>query len=168
MTDESPIHTVHKRVCHTFLRHWKAHNNAYPKLIKMTPEELRQFNIVNAFAKPDEMMRLSGALGPLQGEALTGTLTILIKPTATGSVIRFDYVVGGYMRFKVADVAPGVDKVLGEQLVGLANALGGALPVAHDERDGEAKDASAKSEPGLDAVAADLADEAPKDAPESD
>ena len=47
MTDESPIHTVHKRVCHTFLRHWKAHNNAYPKL--------RQFNIVNAFAKPDEM-----------------------------------------------------------------------------------------------------------------
>ena len=55
MTDESPIHTVHKRVCHTFLRHWKAHNNAYPKLIKMTPEELRQFNIVNSFGKPDEL-----------------------------------------------------------------------------------------------------------------
>ena len=120
------------------------------------------------FAKPDEMMRLSGAFGPLQSEAVTGTLTIQIRKTATGSSIRFDYVVGGYMRFKVADVAPGVDKVLGEQLVGLANALGGALPVAHDERDGEAKDASAKSEPGLDAVAADLADEAPKDAPESD
>jgi hypothetical protein len=29
MTDESPAHTVHKRVCHTLLRHWKAHNNAY-------------------------------------------------------------------------------------------------------------------------------------------
>ncbi|TFF56110.1 hypothetical protein EIC84_20700 [Comamonas sp. A23] len=29
-----PIHTVHKRVCQTFLRHWKVHNNAYPKLIK--------------------------------------------------------------------------------------------------------------------------------------
>ena len=42
MTDESPIHTVHKRVCQTFLTPWKAHNNAYPKLIKMTPEELRQ------------------------------------------------------------------------------------------------------------------------------
>ena len=120
------------------------------------------------FAKPDEMMRLSGAFGPLQSEAVTGTLTIQIRKTATGSSIRFDYVVGGYMRFQVADVAPGVDKVLGEQLVGLANALGGALSVAHDERDGEAKDASAKSEPGLDAVAADLADEAPKDAPESD
>jgi hypothetical protein len=30
-------------------------HNAYPKLIKMTLEELRQFNIVNAFAKPNEM-----------------------------------------------------------------------------------------------------------------
>ena len=55
MTYESPTRTVHRRVCHTFLRHWKAHNNAYSKLIKMTPEELRQFNILNAFAKPDEM-----------------------------------------------------------------------------------------------------------------
>ena len=55
MTHESPTRTVHRRVCHTFLRHCKAHNNAYPKLIKMTPEELRQFNILNAFAKPDEM-----------------------------------------------------------------------------------------------------------------
>ena len=26
-----------------------------PKLIKMTPEELRQFNIVNSFGKPNEL-----------------------------------------------------------------------------------------------------------------
>lgn len=109
------------------------------------------------FAKPNEMMRLSGAFGPLQGEAVTGTLTIQIKPTATGSAIRFDYVVGGYMRFKVADVAPAVDKVLGEQLVGLAKALGGSLPVAKDE--GDAKDKPAKEDSGLDAAVADL----PKD-----
>lgn len=67
-------------------------------------------------------MRLSGAFGPLQGEAVTGSLTIQIKKTPTGSAIRFDYVVGGYMRFKVADIAPAVDKVLAEQMVGLANA----------------------------------------------
>jgi uncharacterized protein YndB with AHSA1/START domain len=110
------------------------------------------------FAKPNEMMRLSGAFGPLQGEAVTGTLTIQIKKTATGSAIRFDYVVGGYMRFKVADVAPAVDKVLGEQLVGLAKALGGSLPVAKD--DDEAKDAPAKKDASdLDAAVADL----PKD-----
>ena len=40
------------------------------------------------FAKPDEMMRLSGAFGPLQSEAVTGTLTIQIRKTATGSSIR--------------------------------------------------------------------------------
>lgn len=123
------------------------------------------------FAKPGEMMRLSGAFGPLQGEAVTGTLTIQIKKTATGSAIRFDYVVGGYMRFKVADVAPAVDKVLGEQLAGLAKALGGSLPVAHEKDDGDAKDAPARDEPtsdepGLDAVAADLAKDEPKETPE--
>jgi hypothetical protein len=80
------------------------------------------------FAKPGELLRLSGALGPLQGEAVTGTLTIQIKPMDGGSLIRFDYVVGGYMRFKVADIAPAVDSVISQQLGGLAKALGGALP----------------------------------------
>lgn len=79
------------------------------------------------FAKPSELLRLSGALGPLQGEAVTGTLTIQIKPNDGGSTIRFDYVVGGYMRLKVADIGPVVDAVIGQQLAGLANALGGAL-----------------------------------------
>ena len=121
------------------------------------------------FAKPNELLRLSGAFGPLQGEAAVGTLTIQIKPTPTGSAIRFDYTVGGYMRFKVADVAPWVDRVLGEQLVGLAKALGGSLPVAHDEKEGAAKEAApAKDEQDLDAAVADLVKDAPKEAPESD
>lgn len=92
------------------------------------------------FAKPGEMMRLSGALGPLQGEALTGTLTILIKETPTGSMIRFDYVVGGYMRFKVGEIAPAVDGVIGEQLIGLAKALGGTLSAAAAEKAKPASD----------------------------
>jgi uncharacterized protein YndB with AHSA1/START domain len=102
------------------------------------------------FSKPGQMLRLSGALGPLQGEAMTGTLTIQIKETPTGSALRFDYVVGGYMRFKVADIAPAVDKVIGEQLAGLAAALGGALPPSREEK------AAAQKESGLDSVAADL------------
>ena len=87
------------------------------------------------FAQPNRMLRLSGAFGPLQGEALSGTLTIQIKETPTGSSIHFDYVVGGYMRFKVGDIAPAVDGVIGEQLAGLAKALGGALPPADDAKD---------------------------------
>lgn len=123
------------------------------------------------FAKPNDMMRLSGAFGPLQSEAVVGTLTIQIKETPTGSAIRFDYVVGGYMRFKVSDVAPGVDKVLGEQLVGLAKALGGTLPVASDDKEegtDEEQKAPAKDEPGLDAAVADLVKDEPKEAPEND
>ena len=117
------------------------------------------------FAKPGEMMRLSGAFGPLQGEAVTGTLTIQIKATPKGSALRFDYVVGGYMRFKVEEIAPAVDKVIGEQLAGLAGALGGALSVARDgkaagsgkaDAQGDAPDAKDDGL-DLDAVAADLA-----------
>lgn len=128
------------------------------------------------FSKPDEMLRLSGAFGPLQAEAVTGTLTIQIKPTPTGSALRFDYVVGGYMRFKVDEIAPAVDKVIGEQLRGLAAALGGTLPPTREEKAAaEAEEAAkekpekkavpADDEPGLDAVAADLAKEDEEDAP---
>ena len=124
------------------------------------------------FSKPNQLLRLSGAFGPLQGEALTGTLTIQIKETPTGSALRFDYVVGGYMRFKVGDIAPAVDKVIGEQLLGLANALGGALPPTRDEKAAEQTDepkaeaAPAKQEPGLDAAVADLVEEEAAPAPD--
>ncbi|MGH6652644.1 MAG: hypothetical protein ACREB7_16090 [Sphingopyxis sp.] len=122
------------------------------------------------FAKPNELLRLSGAFGPLQGEALTGTLTIQIKATPTGSAIRFDYVVGGYMRFKTADIAPAVDKVIGEQLVGLAKALGGSLPPTRDEKaaaaaaagDEEKPAPPKKTESGLDDAVADLLADPPK------
>lgn len=121
------------------------------------------------FSKPNQMLRLSGAFGPLQGEALTGTLTIQIKETPTGSALRFDYVVGGYMRFKVGEIAPAVDKVIGEQLLSLANALGGALPPTRDEKGADkpkAETPPAKDEPGLDAAVADLVEEEAKPAPD--
>jgi len=124
------------------------------------------------FARPNELLRLSGAFGPLQGEALTGTLTIQIKETPTGSALRFDYVVGGYMRFKVADIAPAVDGVIGEQLRGLADALGGALPPTRDEKATEEADApaaeapAAKEESGLDAAVADLVEEQTESKPD--
>ena len=125
------------------------------------------------FSKPGQLLRLSGAFGPLQGEALTGTLTIHIKETPTGSALRFDYVVGGYMRFKVGDIAPAVDKVIGEQLLGLANALGGALPPTRDEKAAgegaekpKAEAPPATEDPGLDAAVADLVEEEAKPAPD--
>lgn len=77
-------------------------------------------------AAPGRMLRMSGALGPMQGEAARGTMTITLAPTADGTTIKFEYVVGGYMRMQPAQLAPAVDGVLAAQLNGLAARLGGA------------------------------------------
>jgi hypothetical protein len=68
-------------------------------------------------------LRLSGGLGPLQAEALTGTLTMAVQPSGTGSQIVWDYVVGGYARMSLTELAPVVDGVVGEQMRMLAQIL---------------------------------------------
>jgi hypothetical protein len=69
------------------------------------------------FAQPGKVLRMQGALGPLQSEAVIGTLTVAMEPSkdAKTTKVSFSYVVGGYMRYKVSEIAPAVDKVLGEQ-----------------------------------------------------
>ena len=69
------------------------------------------------FAQPGKVLRMQGALGPLQSEAVTGTLTVAMEPAQdnAGTRVSFSYVVGGYMRYKVSEIAPALDKVLGEQ-----------------------------------------------------
>ena len=69
-------------------------------------------------------LRMTGALGPLQSEAVTGVLTMAVEPSGSGSKITWDYVVGGYMRMPVAQTATLVDRVIGEQLSRLAARLG--------------------------------------------
>lgn len=80
------------------------------------------------FAQPGRLLRLDAALGPLQADAVTGRLTIQIQPVDGGSAVRMDYRVGGQFSTPIADLAPVVDAVIGDQLKGLAAALGGALP----------------------------------------
>jgi hypothetical protein len=75
-------------------------------------------------ANPGQVLRLTGALGQLQGEAAVGTLTIMLKPVGGGTHIVWEYVVGGYMRFKSDEIAPAVDKVMSEQLDRLVAKIG--------------------------------------------
>lgn len=94
-------------------------------LPKGAPAGTRRGSIEHArimAAMPPRLLRLNGALGPLQGEALNGTLTILLKPTPAGTHMAWTYVVGGFMRMKVEDIAPIVDRVLAEQAQRLAAA----------------------------------------------
>lgn len=81
------------------------------------------------FADPQRgLLRMRGSLGPLQGEALNGTMTITLVKTETGTRIALEYVVGGYMRMKGEEIAPAVDGMLGQQLASLAAVLTAAPP----------------------------------------
>ena len=97
------------------------------------------------YVDPGSMLRLSGALGPLQAEAVTGTLTISLKPIKGGTRLTFDYVVGGFMRMPMRDVAPAVDAVIGAQASRLAMALG-PLVAAGDTSAEEAGEVKATRE----------------------
>lgn len=77
----------------------------------------------------DRTLRMLGALGPLQSEAVNGTFTVAIKGNGDGtSKLSFLYVVGGYMRFEVSKIAPSIDRVVGEQFGNLIELIGPALP----------------------------------------
>ncbi len=98
---------------------------------KDTPDDLRRGSVEHMrviAAMPPKLLRMAGALGPLQGEALAGTLTVVLKPlpgegASGGTHLTWSYVVGGYMRMKVDDIAPPVDKVMTQQFTRLAAAV---------------------------------------------
>jgi len=106
------------------------------------------------FAQPGRVLRMSGGLGPLQAEAVTGTLTVAMEPLKSGGGTRlsFSYVVGGYMRFKTADIAPAVDAVLREQFERMIKPLGKvignetAAPAPSDPKTAPADGTSPKAE----------------------
>ncbi|KHK90755.1 polyketide cyclase [Novosphingobium malaysiense] len=78
------------------------------------------------------VLRMVGALGPLQGDALGGTMTIQLRPEADGekTQLLLEYVVGGYSRTAFDKLAGAVDQMLGEQLRGYAAKFGGAFEAA--------------------------------------
>ncbi len=89
-------------------------------------------------AVPGQLLRMQGALGPLQSEAVTGVLTIEIEDVTvaglpshdveTGALIRWSYVVGGYSRVPLDQIAPAVDAVVAEQMQRLATHLQAPRP----------------------------------------
>ncbi len=102
---------------------------------------------------PGTMLRMSGALGPMQGEAVKGVLTITFKKAPKGTQIVWEYVIGGYMRFKPEQISKAVDGVMGEQLGRLAKSLGGDLVAAKEPAPKEEPKAEAPAEPKVEAPA---------------
>lgn len=78
------------------------------------------------FAQPGKLLRLEGGLGPMQDMAVTGILTFTLEPDGKGTRIRMTYRVAGILGMPAAQLAPGVDQVMGIQLDRLRAFAGGA------------------------------------------
>lgn len=75
-------------------------------------------------ADPYKRLRLSGALGPLQADAVIGTLEFTLTPAHKGVEVTISYVAAGSMRTDPRQIAPVVDRVLAEQLARLKRVAG--------------------------------------------
>lgn len=71
------------------------------------------------YASPGKALRMTGALGPLQGSGLAGSMTWELSSAESGTKLQVKYVVGGYMPGGFEKIAPLVDAVLAEQIARL-------------------------------------------------
>ena len=70
---------------------------------------------------PGKVLVLSGALGPLQSLAATGTMTIQLSTSDTGTTMDVTYAVAGYLTAGMNTWAAPVDSVITEQFTRLKN-----------------------------------------------
>lgn len=84
------------------------------------------------FVDPGRQLRLRGGLGPLQGEALEGSMTVSFAPLGEGGSTRVElvYRVGGYAKGGVEAFAVPVDRVLTELLQRLKRYVETGTPTA--------------------------------------
>jgi uncharacterized protein YndB with AHSA1/START domain len=65
---------------------------------------------------PGQLLRMTGALGPLQASAVTGTLTWQFEKSGDGTTATVTYAVSGAYPGGLEALAAPVDGVIGEQL----------------------------------------------------
>jgi hypothetical protein len=68
------------------------------------------------YAAPGKTLRMTGALGPMQGSGLAGSLTWALAKSEGGTKLVVTYGVGGYMPGGLETMAPLADGMLGEQI----------------------------------------------------
>lgn len=80
------------------------------------------------YVAPGRMVRMVGSLGPLQAEAVVGTLSFKLDPAGGATRLTMLYVVGGHMRQGGEALAPLVDQVMTTQLARLKAAAEAPAP----------------------------------------
>jgi uncharacterized protein YndB with AHSA1/START domain len=68
------------------------------------------------YVAPPEVLRLSGALGPLQASGVAGTVTWKLTSGSNNTRVQLSYSVGGFIDGGFEKVAPAVETVLNNQL----------------------------------------------------
>jgi uncharacterized protein YndB with AHSA1/START domain len=76
------------------------------------------------YAEPGKMLRLTGGLGPLQGMAVSGVMTLALTEENGATTLTLTYSAGGYLPGGLDSLAAPVDGVIGEQV----GRLGGLFP----------------------------------------
>jgi len=71
------------------------------------------------YASPDKLLRLNGAIGPLQEAALVGTMSWSLLQNGGGTAVELSYTVGGFRAGGFRDLPTVVDSVLRGQLARL-------------------------------------------------
>ncbi len=71
------------------------------------------------YASPGKLLRVTGAIGPLQEAALAGTMTWTLSPAAGGTSVELTYTVGGFRAGGFRDMPTVIDGVLRGQLARL-------------------------------------------------
>jgi hypothetical protein len=74
-------------------------------------------------AKPGELLRLRGSLGPLQEMAVTGVLTVTLTGKDGGTEAVVTYRLSGDASHKLDGFIAGVDQVIGLQFGNFAKAV---------------------------------------------
>jgi uncharacterized protein YndB with AHSA1/START domain len=71
-------------------------------------------------AQPGRLLRFRGALGPFQGMAVTGVLTVTLAAKDGGTEAVVSYRLSGDPSHRLGDAAAGVDPVIRQQFAGFA------------------------------------------------
>jgi uncharacterized protein YndB with AHSA1/START domain len=85
-------------------------------------ERLRNGGVAHmtvVFVQRDSLLRMVGGLGPLQGMAVSGSMTFALSDAGTGTRLKYEYAVGGYSPDGLASLAEPVDRVQYGQLMRL-------------------------------------------------
>ena len=82
------------------------------------------------YLAPGKALVLSGALGPLQSLAATGSLTIALAPASGGTKLDVSYAVAGYVPAGMNTWAAPVNSVVTEQFTRLKNYVERGDPAA--------------------------------------